>query len=261
VEETLEYVLRGLMATTRDLVPVVLVIGFFQFAFFRRSLEDPRRVIPGLVFVVLGLYLFVEGLSVGLFPLGETMAEQFTGHHMGWVYPFAFALGYATTMAEPALIAVALKAQEITSGGVREWPLRNAVALGVAIGITVGVLRIVRGDPLHWYIITGYLAVIVQTRFAPRAIVALAYDSGGVTTSTVTVPLVTALGIGLATTIPGRNPLVDGFGLIAFASLFPMITVMGYATLAQYLGPRRKAAPTVDSKSGVAPDDVLKDKE
>jgi len=232
---TFEYVLRGLMSTTRDVMPVVAVVAFFQFVFFRRSLENARQVIPGLVFVVLGLYLFVEGLSLGLFPLGETMAEQFTGTHLKWVYPFAFCLGYATTMAEPALIAVAVKAQEITLGGVREWPLRNSVALGVAIGITVGVFRIVRGDALHWYIIAGYLVVIVQTRFAPRAIIALAYDSGGVTTSTVTVPLVTALGIGLATTIPGRNPIVDGFGLIAFASLFPMITVMGYATLAKYL--------------------------
>lgn len=239
MEETLEYILKGLMVTTRDLIPVVLVIGFFQFAFFRRSLQDARRVIPGLVFVVLGLYLFVEGLSVGLFPLGETMAMQFSqGEHLPWVFAFAFALGYATTLAEPALIAVAIKAQEITSGGVREWPLRNAVALGVAIGITVGVYRIVRGDPLHWYIIVGYLVVIVQTRFAPRPIVGLAYDSGGVTTSTVTVPLVAALGLGLATGIPGRNPIVDGFGLIAFASLFPMITVMGYATLAKHLGGR-----------------------
>jgi hypothetical protein len=246
VPTTFEYVLRGLMATTRDVMPVVAVVAFFQFVFFRRALESPRQVIPGLVFVVLGLYLFVEGLSLGLFPLGVTMAEQFTGRHLPWVYAFAFALGYATTMAEPALIAVALKAQEITSGGVREWPLRNAVALGVAIGITVGVFRIVRGDPLHWYIIAGYLAVIVQTRFAPRAIVALAYDSGGVTTSTVTVPLVTALGIGLASSIPGRNPIIDGFGLIAFASLFPMITVMGYATLAKYLGARKTAGPPPD---------------
>jgi len=243
VPATFEYVLRGLMATTRDVMPVMAVVAFFQFVFFRRALENPRQVLPGLVFVVLGLYLFVEGLSVGLFPLGETMAGQFTGPYLPWVYPFAFALGYATTMAEPALIAVAVKAQEITLGGVREWPLRNAVALGVAIGITVGVFRIVRGDPLQGYIIGGYLVVVAMTPFAPRSIVALAYDSGGVTTSTVTVPLVTALGIGLATTIPGRNPIVDGFGLIAFASLFPMITVMGYATLANYLGGR----PAVDA--------------
>lgn len=232
---TLEYILTGLMTTTRDVIPVVAVVAFFQLVFFRRAVENPRRVIPGLVFVVVGLYLFVEGLSVGLFPLGETMAMQFsTPDHLPWVYAFAFLLGYATTMAEPALIAVALKAEEITSGGLREWPLRTAVAIGVAVGITTGVYRIVHGDPLHWYIIAGYAVVIVQTRFAPREIIGLAYDSGGVTTSTVTVPLVTALGIGLATNIPGRNPIIDGFGLIAFASLFPMITVMGYATLAKY---------------------------
>lgn len=240
MNETLETVLFGLMASTRDLVPVVAVIAFFQFVVFRRAPENLRRVLPGLVFVVVGLYVFVEGLSLGLFPLGETMAMQFARpENLPWVYPFAFLIGYATTMAEPALIAVATKAQEITAGGVRERPLRNAVALGVATGITVGVHRIVVGAPLHWFIIAGYAAVIVQTPFAPRQIVALAYDSGGVTTSTVTVPLVTALGIGLASNIPGRNPIVDGFGLIAFASLFPMITVMGYATLARFWGRSR----------------------
>ena len=232
---TIENVLLGLMSTTRDVLPVIGVIAFFQFFLFRRSLDNPRHLVPGLLFVVVGLYLFVEGLSVGLFPLGETMAMQFARpDRLPWLYAFAFLIGYATTMAEPALIAVAVKAQEITSGGVQEWPLRNAVAFGVAVGIAVGVHRIVAGDPLYVYIIAGYLVVIVQTPFAPREIVALAYDSGGVTTSTVTVPLVTALGIGLATNLPGRNPIIDGFGLIAFASLFPMISVMGYATLAKY---------------------------
>ncbi|MFQ5509439.1 MAG: DUF1538 domain-containing protein [Leptospirillia bacterium] len=223
----------------------MVVIGFFQFLFFKTPLENPHRVVPGLLFVVLGLYLFVEGLTVGLFPLGETMAMQFSEpDQLPWVFLFAFCLGYSTTMAEPALIAVAIKAQEITSGGIREWPLRNAVALGVAVGITVGVYRIVMGDALHWYIMVGYVVVILQTHFAPREIIALAYDSGGVTTSTVTVPLVTALGIGLATNIPGRNPIIDGFGLIAFASLFPMITVMGYATLAHWIGTRQKSSET-----------------
>lgn len=236
-------VVNGLVNTTTDVMPVVLVIGLFQVVYFRRGIESPERVIPGLIFVVVGLYLFVEGLSIGLFPLGETLAAQFSApERLRWVYAFAFLLGYSTTMAEPALIAVAMKAEEITSGGIRERPLRSAVALGVAAGLAVGVFRIVRGDPLHWYIITGYVVVIVQTRFAPREIVALAYDSGGVTTSTVTVPLVAALGIGLATNIPGRNPIVDGFGLIAFASLFPMITVMGYATLARYWTRRRARA-------------------
>ena len=232
-------VIAGLIDTTRDVLPVIVVIGCFQFLLFRRRLENPHKVIPGLVFVVVGLYLFVEGLNLGLFPLGETMAMQFSrAEHIKWVYLFAFALGYATTMAEPALIAVAMKAEEITSGGIRERPLRAAVATGVALGLAVGVYRIVVGDALHWYIIIGYMVVIVQTRFAPREIIALAYDSGGVTTSTVTVPLVTALGIGLASNIPGRNPIIDGFGLIAFASLFPMITVMAYATLARWWAER-----------------------
>lgn len=234
MNELVIHTLEGLAVTTRDVLPVIAVIGAFQFLYFRKPLENARVVIPGMIFVVVGLYLFVEGLSVGLFPLGETMAMQFSEpDHLPWVFAFAFLLGYATTLAEPALIAVAMEASKITSGGVREWPLRNAVAVGVAAGITVGVYRIVMGHPLHWYIMCGYLVVIVQTRYAPKEIIALAYDSGGVTTSTVTVPLVTALGIGLATNIPGRNPIIDGFGLIAFASLFPMITVMAYATLAR----------------------------
>ncbi|MDH5526270.1 MAG: DUF1538 domain-containing protein [Nitrospirota bacterium] len=245
----LTQILEGLANTTRDVLPVVLVIGFFQFVYFKKPLTNPHRVIPGLVLVVLGLYLFVEGLSLGLFPLGETMALQFSRpQNLGWVYAFAFALGYATTLAEPALIAVSMKAEEITTGGVRQWPLRNAVAFGVALGIAVGVFRIVRGHPLHWYIIGGYLLVLAQTRFAPREIIALAYDSGGVTTSTVTVPLVTALGLGLATNIPGRNPIVDGFGLIAFASLFPIITVLGYATLARFWGTMRSRSASASPK-------------
>jgi len=242
-------ILQGLINTTMDVAPVVLVIGCFQLLYFRRPIDNPQRVIPGLIFVVIGLYLFVEGLTIGLFPLGETLAAQFSKpEYLNWVYAFAFMLGYATTMAEPALIAVAMKAEEITSGGIRERPLRAAVALGVALGLTVGVHRIIVGDPLQWYIITGYLVVVVQTRFAPRGIIALAYDSGGVTTSTVTVPLVAALGIGLATNIPGRNPIIDGFGLIAFASLFPMITVMGYATLARYWATRTARSSRSDDQ-------------
>jgi len=172
------------------------------------------------------------------------MARQFSmPANRNWLYAFAFALGYATTMAEPALIAVAMKAEEITSGGIRERPLRTAVATGAALGLTVGVQRILAGDPIQWYIIVGYLVVIIQTRFAPKEIIALAYDSGGVTTSTVTVPLVTALGIGLASNIPGRDPIIDGFGLIAFTALFPMITVMGYATLARFWASRGANPP------------------
>ena len=233
MNEVTRHILEGLAATTRDVLPVILVIAFFQFVYFRQPLNNPGRVLPGLVLVVLGLYLFVEGLSIGLFPLGETMARQFSDpQHLSRVFPFAFCLAYATSMAEPALIAVAMKAEEITTGGIRRWPLRNAVALGAACGLTVGVFRIVQGHPLHWYIIGSYLLVMVLTRLVPKNIIGLAYDSGGVTTSTVTVPLVTALGLGLATNLPGRDPLLDGFGLIAFTAMGPLISVMIYATLA-----------------------------
>jgi len=160
--------------------------------------------------------------------------------HYGWVYAFAFAIGFATTIAEPSLIAVALKAEEVSGGSITVWGLRVAVAIGVAVGIALGTFRIVTGTPLHYYIIVGYIIVVVQTAFAPRLIVPLAYDSGGVTTSTVTVPLVAALGLGLAGTVPGRNPLLDGFGLIAFASLFPIMTVMGYAQLSEWWVSRDK---------------------
>jgi hypothetical protein len=151
-----------------------------------------------------------------------------------WVYLFALAIGFSTTIAEPSLIAVAIKAQQVSGGAITVWGLRVAVAIGVAIGIGLGAFRIVTGTPLHYYIIAGYIVVMIQTVFAPRTIIALAYDSGGVTTSTVTVPLVTALGLGLASTIPGRSPLIDGFGLIAFASLFPIMAVLGYAQLGEW---------------------------
>jgi hypothetical protein len=157
-----------------------------------------------------------------------------------WVYLFAFAIGFSTTVAEPSLIAVAIKAQEVSAGAISVWGLRTAVAIGVAIGIALGTYRIVSGTPLHYYIIAGYIVVIIQTIYAPKLIVALAYDSGGVTTSTVTVPLVTALGLGLASTVPGRSPMLDGFGLIAFASLFPIMSVMGYAQLSEWRSRRYK---------------------
>ena len=190
---------------------------------------------------------------MALFPIGKLMAQQLTAPEFItglpqtgravrgldwsqylWVYVFALAIGFSTTIAEPSLLAVALKAHQVSGGVIGVWGLRIAVAIGVAIGITLGTYRIVTGTPLHWYIIVGYAIVIVQTLFAPRMIIPLAYDSGGVTTSTVTVPLVVALGLGLASTVPGRNPVFDGFGLIAFASLFPIITVMAYAQLSAW---------------------------
>ncbi|SHH37557.1 DUF1538 domain-containing protein [Ferrimonas marina] len=234
---------RTLLDTLADVAPIVLVLFGFQYGVLRQPLRQFPQILVGLACVVVGLALFLVGLEQALFPLGELMASQLTAPDFiqgqdwwdyYWVYLFAFAIGFATTIAEPSLIAVAIKAEEISGGTIRALGLRLAVALGVAVGIALGSYRIVVGDPLQWYILSGYLVVVIQTRFAPPAIVPLAYDSGGVTTSTVTVPLVAALGLGLASTIPGRSPLIDGFGLIAFASLFPIMTVMGYAQLNQW---------------------------
>lgn len=242
-------VLALALETLRDVLPIVVTIVVFQLLVLRRRLANPRRLAVGFVYVLVGLTLFVVGLEEALFPIGRTMAEQLTepsfligadaaaaGETVAWwqyywVFLFAAAIGFSTTIAEPALIAVSLKAEEASGGTVRSWPLRLAVAIGVAASIALGAFRIVTGTPLEVYIIVGYLVVVVQTVFAPKSIVPLAYDSGGVTTSTVTVPLVTALGLGLAASVPGRSPLLDGFGMIALASLFPLITVMGYAQL------------------------------
>ncbi len=238
---------QTLLATLRDVLPIAVIIVGFQLLVIRQPIPQLRRVLSGFVYVLAGLVLFLIGLEQALFPIGRLMAEQLTEavlhssadagtvvwHDYYWVYLFAFAIGASTTIAEPALIAVALKASEVSGGAIGAWGLRVAVALGVAVGIALGTYRIVVGAPLHYFIIAGYVVVVVQTYFAPRIIVGLAYDSGGVTTSTVTVPLVAALGLGLAASVPGRNPVMDGFGLIAFASLFPMMTVMAYAQLSE----------------------------
>jgi hypothetical protein len=239
-----------LLATCRDVLPIILLIIGFQFLVLRQPIPHLRRLVVGGIYVVIGLALFLAGLEKALFPLGNIMATQLsdpafiygTGEIVtqadwkayGWVYLFAAMIGFATTIAEPSLIAVAFKASEVSAGTISQWGLRITVALGVAFGISLGTFRIVTGTPLYLYIMAGYMIVIVQTLFAPKSIIALAYDSGGVTTSTVTVPLVAALGLGLAGTVPGRNPALDGFGLIAFASLFPIIAVMGYAQLTQW---------------------------
>jgi len=240
-----------MLSTLDDVLPIALVIFGFQLFVLRRAVPNLRRVLTGFVYVLLGLTLFLQGLEQALFPLGRLMAEQLThpafliegasqgadGVHWSeyyWVLIFAFAIGFSTTVAEPALIAVALKANKVSGGAIGVWGLRIAVAIGVAIGIALGAWRIVTGYPLQYFIITGYVFVMIQTYFAPRMIVPLAYDSGGVTTSTVTVPLVAALGLGLAESVPGRSPLLDGFGLIAFASLFPIITVMAYAQISEF---------------------------
>ncbi|SEW23452.1 Protein of unknown function [Aliiroseovarius sediminilitoris] len=245
----IEELLATFIATIKDVLPILAVLIFFQAVVLRKPVPHLRSVLVGGVYVVLGLGLFLFGLKEALFPLGEAMARQLTDPAFlgdptdwtahGWTYLFAFAIGFSTTIAEPSLIAVAIKAREVSGGTVKEWGLRIAVAVGVALSLVFGTYRIVTGTPLYMYMIVGYAVVIVQTIFAPKNIVPLAYDSGGVTTSTVTVPLVAALGLGLASTVPGRSPALDGFGLIALASLFPMITVMGYAQLVQWKDARR----------------------
>jgi hypothetical protein len=254
----LEFILhmgRTTLSTLIDVGPILAILVGFQVFVIRHRPPNLPRLIFGLIYVVVGLTLFLVGLEEALFPLGDIMAKQLTDpafvsagraisaaglhwHDYYWVYLFAAAIGFATTVAEPSLIAVAIKANQVSGGGITIWGLRIAVAVGVALGVALGAFRIVTGTPLHLYIVAGYVIVVLQTMFSDRSIVPLAYDSGGVTTSTVTVPLVTALGLGLASTIPGRSPLIDGFGLIAFASLFPMISVMGYVQIGTWLRKR-----------------------
>ncbi len=237
------------------LLPIVLLLVGFQALVLRRRIPHLRQVLVGFALVALGMVLFLAGLGEALFPLGRSMAEQLADPEFvsggspadsldwsdyWWVYAFGAAIGFATSIAEPAVIAVAMKAEDVSGGTVHAWGLRIAVALGVAVGIGLGCLRIVIGGPLPYFIIAGYVLVSIQALLAPRYIIALAFDLGGVTTSTVTVPVVTALGLGLASSIPGRNPLIDGFGLIAFAVLFPMMMVMGYSQLGHWRAQRTR---------------------
>jgi len=234
---TIFSIFKGIASVVKDVAPILLIILFFQYGVLKKRIDNIKTVFLGFFLVVIGLYAFILGLEMGLFSLGETMAFQLTkSESMNMVYAFAFAIGFSTTMAEPALMAIAKKAKEISDGKINDFALRIFVAFGVAIGIALGAFRIVDGGHIHYYIIFGYIIVIILTSIAPKYIIPVAYDSGGVTTSTVTVPLVAALGIGLATNIEGRSPLIDGFGLIAFASLFPMITVMLYGIITEKLG-------------------------
>ncbi len=224
----------------RDLLPIIVVIGFFQLVVLQQPIPNLFDLLFGTLLVVLGLTFFVHGLELGLFPIGEAMAQAFASKgSLFWLLAFAFALGFGTTVAEPALIAVSNEAAEVAADAgmvAREEAamasyaigLRLTVAVSVGLAIVIGVFRILKGWPIQYFIIAGYLLVVTMTMFAPRSIIGIAYDSGGVTTSTITVPLVTALGVGLASSIKGRNPMVDGFGLIAFASLTPMIFVMAF---------------------------------
>lgn len=277
-------VLKG---TLLDVVPIAAILFGFQFAVIRKPIPNLGRVLVGFAYVLVGLSLFLLGLEKALFPVGKLMAEQLTNpsfiagfsgdlqagvdavkkaaaqlqwYDYAWVYVFAFMIGFSTTIAEPSLIAVAIKANEVSGGAIGVWGLRIAVALGVAIGISLGSYRIVVGHPIQYYIMVGYVVVVVQTFFAPKLIIPLAYDSGGVTTSTVTVPLVAALGLGLAETVPGRSTLIDGFGLIAFASLFPIISVMGYAQLSQWIA-GRKAGEAAEGEASAEDAEALSSEE
>ena len=244
--------------TLRDVAPIVLVLVVFQVLVLRQKLPRLKQIITGFVLVVIGLSLFLVGLNDALFPIGETMAAQLTASNVAtteaevrWmdymvVYAFAAAIGFATTIAEPPLIAVALKAESASGGAINAWGLRLAVAVGVAVGVSLGCFRIVTGTPLQWYIIVCYIIVMIQTLFASRTIMPLAYDSGGVTTSTVTVPVVAALGLGLASNIPGRSALIDGFGLIAFASVFPIMSVLGYSLINSKLSKRKRSQSSTE---------------
>ena len=230
-------IIKGLLGVIFDVVPILGVILFFQYIILKKPIDNFKEVLIGFGLVILGLDAFIVGLEMGLFSIGETMAYELTQYDNNMIiYAFGFLIGFSTTMAEPSLTAIARKAKEISDGKINDFILRLFVALGVAIGIALGSYRIVVGGEIVYYIMAGYLFVIVLTFMAPKYIIAIAYDSGGVTTSTVTVPLVAALGLGLATNIEGRDPLIDGFGLIAFASLFPMLTVMLYGIITERIG-------------------------
>jgi len=245
VTGTLQKLLHAMLGSMRDLLPIIIVILFFQFGVLQQPLPNIGQLLVGVLFVVLGLTFFIHGLEQGLFPIGESMAHAFAKKgSIFWLIAFAFCLGFGTTVAEPALIAVAAEAANVAANGemIVNSPeakanyangLRFTVALSVGLAIVIGVVRILKGWPIQWIIMGGYVLVVIMTIFAPPEIIGIAYDSGGVTTSTITVPLVTALGVGLASSIKGRNPMIDGFGLIAFASLTPIIFVMAYGIIIQ----------------------------
>lgn len=232
--------LKKIWSAITDLIPIILVVVFFQIVVIQQPFPHIWEVVIGSIFVIVGLMLFIEGLEIGLFPIGETLAYALSKKgSLFWLIVFSFALGFSTTIAEPALIAIAKEASEISaaaglinknSNTMSNYALglRLSVACSVGLAIVIGVIRILKGWKLYYLIVGGYIVVMLMTIIAPSEIIGLAYDAGGVTTSTITVPLVTALGVGLSNTIKGRNPLIDGFGLIAFASLLPMIFVMGY---------------------------------
>lgn len=254
--EWFEHFLTIFLETVRNVLPIVVIIIGFQLLVIRKPLPHPGRTLLGFINLMIGITFFLDGLNIALFPLGELMAKQLSApdfmniadglaaadwRHYRWVYLFGACIGSAATLAEPSLLAVARKAEEISGKTISAWGLRIAVSIGVAIAIGLGTFRIVTGTPLYYYIAAAYTVVIIQTIFAPKLIIGLAYDVGGVTTSTVTVPIVTALGLTLSSSVPGRNPLLDGFGLISLACLFPIISVLGYAQLAAWRAKKRNS--------------------
>ncbi|VAW59961.1 Uncharacterized MFS-type transporter [hydrothermal vent metagenome] len=243
MQQALTALFKSMLGSLKDLLPIILVIGFFQAFVLQQPIPGFTNIIIGTLFIVLGLTFFIYGLEMGLFPIGESMANAFARKgSVAWLLFFAFCLGFGTTVAEPALIAVAEEASKVAAlGGMIQNTeqsmesyadgLRFTVAFSVGLAIVIGVLRILKGWSIQYMIMGGYILVVLMTAIAPKEIIGIAYDSGGVTTSTITVPLVTALGVGLASAIKGRNPMTDGFGLIAFASLTPMIFVMAYGMI------------------------------
>lgn len=254
--EWCEHFLTIFLETTRNVMPIAAIILGFQLLVIRKPLPHPGKTLLGFINLMIGITFFLDGLNIALFPLGELMAKQLSSpdfmnlsdkqapadwHHYRWVYLFGACIGSAATLAEPSLLAVARKAEEISGKTISSWGLRIAVSMGVALAIGLGTFRIVTGTPLYYYIAAAYTVVIIQTIFAPKLIIGLAYDVGGVTTSTVTVPIVTALGLSLASSVPGRNPLIDGFGLISLACLFPVISVLAYAQIAAWRARKRNS--------------------
>jgi hypothetical protein len=248
--DLIEGFLLSILGTALDVLPVAFFMLFFYRVVLRQRLANRRDILIGLAFVVVGLAMFLQGLEKALFPVGRMMVEQLTSNTLAtaeiphWssyypVYAFAFCIAFGAAIAEPALLAVAHRVNEISGGAIHSWGLRVAAALGVAFGVTLGCVRIVVGVPLHWCLAAGLMIIAVQTFTSPRSILALAYDTGGVSTTAVTVPVVTALGLALAEQVPGRSPYLDGFGLIAFACMLPAITVLGFAQVTALLEKRQ----------------------
>lgn len=256
MSEWFDHFVTVFLETVHNVMPILVIIIGFQLLVIRKPLPHPGKTLLGFINLMIGITFFLDGLDIALFPLGEMMARQLSApdfmnladgqassnwRHYGWVYLFGACIGSAATLAEPSLLAVARKAEDISGKTISAWGLRIAVSIGVALAIGLGTFRIVTGIPLYYCIASAYVMVIIQTIFAPKLIIGLAYDVGGVTTSTVTVPIVTALGLSLASSVPGRNPLIDGFGLISLACLFPVISVLGYAQLAAWRAKKRNS--------------------